>query len=71
MYRGIGMRARRLNKWFDAFDKTSESMFAREIRRGWATRFPVITEMVVLSEDSIVPKRAAPAGIWLYPPWLD
>lgn len=40
-----------------------ESIFAIEIRSGCATRLPVITEMVVLSDDRIVPIRVAPLGI--------
>jgi hypothetical protein len=37
-------------------------MFARLRRTGWAVRSPVITEMLVLSEERITPRRVAPSG---------
>ncbi len=37
-------------------------ILARLMSNGWATRPPVITEIFVLSEDKIVPKRVAFSG---------
>jgi hypothetical protein len=66
---GIGNNARSRNKSFDVFVRKSIAMLASEIRRGWAVRFPVIADILVLSEDNIVPRSVAPGGSFSYA-WL-
>ena len=44
------------------FMQTPAWIFARLIRTGWAVRSPVITEMLVLSEERITPRSVAPSG---------
>lgn len=44
------------------FDVEVQSKFARLISSGCATRFPVSAEMLVLSDEMIVPRSVAPGG---------
>lgn len=60
--RGMGSKARRWKRWLEAFVRKFILIFAKLMRRGCATRFPVITDMFVLSDDRIVPRRVAPCG---------
>ena len=46
----------------DDFMRTSAWMFARLRRTGWAVRSPVMTEILVLSEERIMPRSVAPSG---------
>lgn len=62
--RGMGMRPRRRNAWFEDFDRKSRSMFARLKRRGWAHQLPVIADIMVLSDESITPSNVALGGIF-------
>ena len=62
---GTGRMARSMNAQWDDFVRKSMMMSARLIRRGWAMWFLVIAEILVLSEDMMVPKRVMPSGSWL------
>ena len=62
MNRGIGNKASRRKRSFDALLRKSIAIFARVMRRGWATRFPVIAEILVLSDERTAPKSVAPSG---------
>ena len=59
---GIGSNARRRKRWFKAFIQKAKSILVSEIRKGWATRPPVIAEIFVLSDKRIVPRSVAPSG---------
>jgi hypothetical protein len=58
----MGRRASNRKIWFDDFIRKSIAMFARLISNGWATQFPVIAEMLVLSDDRMIPRSVAPSG---------
>ena len=60
---GTGSRASSMNARLDALLLKSMSRLAREMRTGWATRLPVMTEMLVLSEEMTAPSSVAPSGI--------
>ena len=62
----IGSRVSRWNAWFVAFVQKFMRRFARLISRGCATCPPVIEERLVLSDESITPRRVAPLGSWAY-----
>ena len=59
---GQGRRATRMKVRLDDFMQTSAWMFARLRRTGWAVRSPVMTEILVLSEERIMPRSVAPSG---------
>jgi hypothetical protein len=59
---GMGSNARRRKRWFEAFIRKAKSMLASEIRRGWADQPPVIAEILVLSDERIVPRSITPIG---------
>ena len=63
---GTGRRAARRKEWDESLSHITILMFARLINSGWATQSPVRTEILVLSEESIVPNRVALAGICDY-----
>ena len=51
-----------MNEFDDNLRRVDILMFAKLIRRGWATLPPHKVVMFVLSEDRIVPRRVAPLG---------
>jgi len=59
---GHGKRAMRTNAWLEDFIRTSMRMFARLRRTEWATLSPVMTEMFILSDERVTPRRVASSG---------
>ena len=59
---GQGRRAIRRKALLEDFVRMLAWMFARLRRTGWAVRSPVMTEMLVLSDERMVPSSVAPAG---------
>ena len=59
---GQGRRATRRKAQLDDFMRTSVWMFARLRRTGWTVRSPVMTEMLVLSEERIMLRSVVPSG---------
>jgi hypothetical protein len=61
----MGRSASRRNELFDALFRNSIAMLAKLMRRGWASRPPVIAEIFVLSEDKMTPRTVAPGPSWV------
>jgi hypothetical protein len=57
-----GRRARRRNALLDDFIRKFMFKLAILMSKGCAIRFPVMEEMLVLSDDKMVPRIVAPLG---------
>ena len=59
---GHGKRVVRMKVWLEDFIRVSICIFARLRSTRWATRSPVMTEIFVLSDERMTPRRVAPSG---------
>ena len=51
-----------MKAWLEDFMQVAMRMFARLRRTGWVILSPVMTEILVLSDERMTPRRVAPSG---------
>ena len=59
---GHGRSAVRMKAWLEDFMRVAIQMFARLRRTGWAILSLVMTDIFVLSDERMTPRRVAPSG---------